>query len=65
MIHRTLGENWDHDTFQRMSEPVRSAVAFLLNNKTFTQDVDGVIETSVKSRRSVYLYIPMDVSNLL
>jgi pyruvate decarboxylase len=65
MIHHTLGENWDHDTFQRMSAPVRSAVAFLLNDKTFTQDVDGVLETCIKSRRPVYLYIPMDVPDLL
>ena len=65
MIHHTLGENWDHDTFQRMSEPVRSAVAFLLYDKTFTQDVDAVLETCVKSRRPVYLYIPMDVPELL
>ena len=65
MIHHTLGENWDHDTFQRMSEPVRSAVAFLLDDKTFTRDVDAILETCVKSRKPVYLYIPMDVPDIL
>jgi pyruvate decarboxylase len=65
MIHHTLDENWDHDTFQRMSEPVRSGHAFLLNDTTFTNDVDAVFEKCVKSRRPVYLYIPMDTLDIL
>lgn len=65
MIHHTLAENWDHDTFQKMSEPVRSAVAFLIHDDTFTKDVDRVIKDCVKSRHPVYLYIPMDVPDLL
>jgi pyruvate decarboxylase len=65
MIHHTLGENWDHDTFQRMSEPVRSASVFLLDDTTFTKHVDSVIETCVKTRRPVYIYIPMDTPDLL
>lgn len=65
MIHHTLDENWDHDTFQRMSEPVRSGHAFLLNDATFTKEVDAVFEKCVKSRRPVYLYIPMDIPDIL
>jgi pyruvate decarboxylase len=65
MIHHTLDEDWDHDTFQRMSEPVRTGHAFLLNDATFTKDVDAVIEKCVKSRRPVYLYIPLDTPDIL
>lgn len=65
MIHHTLGENWDHDTFQKMSEPVRTGVAFLVDDTTFTRDVDNVIEICVKSRHPVYLYVPMDTPDLL
>ena len=65
MIHHTLDENWDHDTFQTMSEPVRSGHAFLLEDANFTKDIDNVIETCVKTRRPVYLYVPMDVPDIL
>jgi pyruvate decarboxylase len=65
MIHHTLDENWDHDTFQKMSEPVRTGHAFLLEDASFTGDVDSVIETCVKTRRPVYLYVPMDVPDIL
>ena len=65
MIHHTLGESWDHDTFQRMSEPVRSASAFLIDDATFTAEVDRVIATAVRSRRPVYIFIPMDTPDLL
>jgi pyruvate decarboxylase len=65
MIHHTLREDWDHDTFQKMSEPVRSASAFLLRDSTFTKDVDEVLEKCVRSRRPVYLYVPMDVPDIL
>ena len=40
MIYHTFGEEWDHYTISRMSELVRSASAFLINNKIFTREVD-------------------------
>jgi pyruvate decarboxylase len=65
MIHHTLGEKWDHTTFQRMSEPVRAASAFLMTDHNFTEEVDRIIETSFKTRRPVYLFIPMDTPDIL
>jgi pyruvate decarboxylase len=65
MIHHTLNENWDHTTFQKMSEPVRVDSAFLTNDEAFTDDIDRVLESAIKYRRPVYLFIPMDVPDLL
>ncbi|KAI1617392.1 pyruvate decarboxylase [Exophiala viscosa] len=65
MIRHTLDENWDHDTFQKMSEPVRTGHAFLLEDSNFTKDIDNVIQTCVQTRRPVYLYVPIDVPDIL
>jgi pyruvate decarboxylase len=65
MIHHTLGEQWDHDTFQQMSKPVRSAAANLVNDASFAEDVDKVIEVCVKTRKPVYIFVPMDTPDIL
>jgi pyruvate decarboxylase len=65
MIHHTLDEDWDHDTFQHISAPVRQGHAFLLDDATFTKEVDAVLEKCVKSRRPAYLYVPMDTPDIL
>lgn len=65
MIHHTLGENWDHTTYQRMSEPVRSASAFLTDETTAAAEIDRVLETAVKTRLPVYLFVPVDVSDII
>jgi pyruvate decarboxylase len=65
MIHHVLEENWDHTTLQTVSKAVSTATAFLTDDATFIHEVDRVIETSVKTRRPVYLYVPMDVPDLL
>jgi len=65
MIHHTLGEEWDHLTFSRMSEPVRSGAVWLDCDETFAEDVDRIIELCVKMRKPVYIFIPMDVPDLI
>jgi pyruvate decarboxylase len=65
MIHHTLSENWDHTTYQRMSEPVRSASAFLTDETTAAAEIDRVLETAVKTRLPVYLFVPVDVSDII
>jgi pyruvate decarboxylase len=65
MIHHSLGENMDHDIYQTMSVPVRCASALLLDDVTFTQEVDLVIEKCMKMRKPAYLYIPMDIPDVL
>lgn len=63
-IHHTLwADKWDHKTYQRMAEPVSSAAAFLDDEKTMPAEVDRVLETAVKTRLPVYLYIPLDVQD--
>jgi pyruvate decarboxylase len=65
MIHHTLSENWDHTTYQKMSEPVRSAAAFLIDETTAAAEIDRVLETAVKTRLPVYLFVPVDVSDII
>lgn len=65
MIHHTLEEGWDHTTLQRVPTPMSTATCFLAHDDTFTQEVDRVIETCVKTRRPAYMYVPMDVPDLL
>ncbi|KAI9740329.1 MAG: hypothetical protein M1834_004908 [Cirrosporium novae-zelandiae] len=65
MTNHTLGENWDHTTFQAMSEPVRKETAFLTNDATFTLEIDRIIRTAVKTRQPTYLFVPMDVPDIL
>lgn len=68
MIHHTLGQQWDsadHSTFMEMSKPVRTDACFLDNDETFAQDVDRVIEACFKTRRPVYIYVPMDTPDVL
>ncbi|KAM0543260.1 hypothetical protein ACHAPJ_012406 [Fusarium lateritium] len=48
-----------------MSAPVRKSHALLVNEKTFTADIDRAIEECVKSRLPVYIFIPMDVPSIL
>lgn len=65
MVHHVLEENWDHTTLQTVSKAVSTASAFLNIDATFTHEVDMVIEACVRTRRPVYLYVPMDVPDLL
>jgi pyruvate decarboxylase len=65
MIHHTLAEDWDHTTLQDVSRPLCAASVFLTDDSTFTQEVDLVMEVCIKTRRPVYLYVPMDTPDLL
>ena len=64
MIHHTLDENWDHSTFTRMSEPVRSASAILDNVDTAAEEIDRVFTAAVTTCRPVYLFVPMDMPDI-
>jgi pyruvate decarboxylase len=48
-----------------MSAPVRVASAFLTINENLTREVDRVIETAFKKRHPVYLFIPIDVPDII
>jgi pyruvate decarboxylase len=65
MIHHTLGENFDHASYQHMSEPVRKTAAYLVDESEMAKEVDRVLETAVKSRLPVYLFVPIDVPDIL
>ncbi|KAI1937293.1 hypothetical protein LOZ66_004211 [Ophidiomyces ophidiicola] len=65
-IHHTLWmDNWDQTTYQKMSEPVRSDAAFLTDPAAAPAQIDRVIETCVKTRLPVYLFIPVEVPDLM
>ncbi|EER26631.1 hypothetical protein D8B26_002975 [Coccidioides posadasii str. Silveira] len=65
-IHHTLWmDEWDHTTYQKMSEPVRKDSAFLTDPATAPEQIDRVIETCVKTRLPVYLFVPIDVPDLM
>lgn len=64
-IHHTLwNENWDHTTYQRMSEPVRSDAAFIWDEKEAAGLIDRVLVSAVRTRLPVYLFVPIDVPDL-
>lgn len=68
MIHHTLGQQWDsadHSSFMDMSKPVRTDSVFLDDDEKFATDVDRVIESCFKTRRPVYMYVPMDTPDIL
>jgi pyruvate decarboxylase len=68
MIHHTLGQQWDsadHSSFMDMSKPVRTDCVFLNNGDTFATDVDRAIQSCFKTRRPVYIYVPMDTPDIL
>lgn len=54
----------DHTVFMEMSAPVRKTHAFLTDEKTFTAEIDRVIEQCLKTRLPVYIFIPMDVPSI-
>ncbi|KAK2740190.1 hypothetical protein FQN57_006201 [Myotisia sp. PD_48] len=63
-IHHTLWhDKWDHTTYQKMVEPVQSASAFINNESKAAAEIDRVLETAVKTRLPVYLFIPLDVQD--
>lgn len=65
-IHHTLwNDKWDHTTYQRMSEPVRSDAAFVTEEGNAAELIDRVMESAVKTRLPAYIYIPIDVPDLL
>jgi pyruvate decarboxylase len=65
-IHHTLWhDGWDHTTYQRMSEPVRSDSAFITEESTAAENIDRVFTTAVKTRLPVYLFIPIDVPDIM
>lgn len=68
MIHHTLGQQWDsadHLSFMEMSKPVRTDSVLLDNDDTFPEDVDRVIQSCFRTRRPVYIYVPMDTPDIL
>ncbi|KAL1960889.1 hypothetical protein VTO42DRAFT_5872 [Malbranchea cinnamomea] len=65
-IHHTLWpDGWDHTTYQRMCEPVRSDAAFITDEKTAAELIDRVLVSAVRTKLPVYLFIPIDVPDLL
>ena len=65
-IHHTLwADGWDHTTYQRMSEPVRCDGAFIWDEKEAPGLIDRVITSAVRERLPVYLFIPIDVPDLM
>ncbi|EFQ97856.1 pyruvate decarboxylase [Nannizzia gypsea CBS 118893] len=63
-IHHTLWmDQWDHRTYQKMVEPVAAATAFLDDESKVAAEVDRVIETSIKRRLPVYLFVPLDIQD--
>ena len=65
MIHHTLDQGWDHTTFTRMSEPIRSTFAILTDERKAAKEIDRVCEAAYKIRRPVYLFVPMDMPDIL
>ena len=68
MIHHTLGQHWDsadHLSFMDMSKAVRTDSVFLDNDETFAEGVDRVITSCFRTRRPVYIYVPMDTPDIL
>jgi pyruvate decarboxylase len=68
LIHHTLGQQWDsadHSSYMDMSKPVRTDSVFLNHDDTFATDVDRVIQSCFKTRRPVYIYVPMDTPDIL
>ena len=68
MIHHTLGQQWDsadHSSFMDMSKPVRTDSVFLDSDETFAEGVDRVIASCFRTRRPVYIYVPMDTPDIL
>ncbi|KAI5306121.1 hypothetical protein KEM56_002153 [Ascosphaera pollenicola] len=65
MLHHTLGEGIDHGVYGESSKHFRADAAYLLDDETFTKDVDRVIEVAYKTRLPVYIFIPSDVPDLL
>ncbi len=65
MVHHTLSEKFDHTMFQWMSEPIQKAAAFLTEESMVATEVDLVLEATVKSRLLVYLFVPMDMRDIL
>jgi pyruvate decarboxylase len=65
MIHHTLGQGDDHRTYMGLSKPVSAGSAILDDDATFTREVDRVIELCFKKKLPVYLYVPMDVPDIL
>lgn len=64
MIHHTMKENPDHTVYQRMSEPIRCASAFLTNETTAAEEIDRVIQECWRKAQPAYLFIPTDVTEL-
>lgn len=65
MIHYTLDDDWDHESFIPISSPIRTAFAVLKNHETIDAEVDRVILAALTSRRPVYLYVPVEVADYL
>jgi len=51
----------DHAIYVGMAEPIRKSHTILMDEKTMAEEIDRVIETCVKTRQPVYIYVPMDV----
>jgi pyruvate decarboxylase len=66
MIHHTLGEGREHTIFTEVSKPLSAATAVLMDNEAeWTAEIDRVIEVAFKRKLPVYLYIPIDVPDIL
>lgn len=65
MLHHTLGEGIDHGVYSESSKHFRAGAAFLMDDKTFTAEVDRVIEVAYKTRLPVYIFVPIDVPDIL
>jgi pyruvate decarboxylase len=53
--------NMDQTIYVGMAEPIRKAHTILMDEKTMAEEIDRVIETGVKTRQPVFIYVPMDI----
>ncbi|KAH8669722.1 pyruvate decarboxylase [Tricladium varicosporioides] len=64
LIHHTMEPGMDQGIYVRMAEPIRKTHTVLMGGYNMAQEIDRVIETGVKSRLPVYIYVPMDLPSL-
>ncbi|KAI5288329.1 hypothetical protein KEM52_001206 [Ascosphaera acerosa] len=65
MIHHTPGEGYDHGVYADASQYFRATAAFLDEDKTMTAEIDRAIETACKTKLPVYIFVPIDVPDML
>ncbi|KAF2796696.1 pyruvate decarboxylase [Melanomma pulvis-pyrius CBS 109.77] len=65
MIHHSLGPFPDHKVYEKISQHVRAAHCWLDNLTTAERDIDRVFHDCHEKSLPVYIFVPMDMVNLL